>query len=904
MWPTQSISIPSTPSLSRKTVAVIGATERAHHVGSTILSNLMESGSQLKIFPVNPKRESVLGLKAYPSVGDIPAQVDLAVIVTPAKVVPAVIRECVAVGIQGAIIISAGFKEIGPTGTALEQEILAEARKGGMRIIGPNCLGVMAPYSGLNATFARGMVRRGKVALISQSGAFCTSILDWSMQEQVGFSAFISVGSMLDVDWGDLINYIGKDYHTQSIVIYMESIGNARSFLSAARKVALTKPIIVLKAGRTEAAAKAATSHTGSLTGSDDVLDAAFQRSGVLRVNEISNLFEMAEVLGKQPRPRGPRLTIVTNAGGPGVLATDSLIESGGQLAKLSPDKLDVLNSVLPRHWSNANPIDIIGDADPTRFVNTVNALADDPDSDGMLIVLTPQDMTDPTRTAQLISENDKLRNKPMLTSWMGGEEVAGGKAVLNRARIPTFDYPDDAARAFGYMWQYQQNLQSLYETPTISDETEQTAYKRDNVREILAAARREERTILSEYESKQVLEGYNIHTVPTYLARTADEAVSQAEQIGYPVVLKLHSHTITHKSDVGGVRLNIPDAESVRRIYGEIEAAVAAYGSASDFLGATVQPMLKLDDGYELILGSSIDPQFGPVLLFGLGGTLVEVFRDSALGLPPLNSVLAQRMIEQTRISRAFKGVRGRAPVNETEVEQIMVRFSHLVAEQPWIKELDINPLVASPEQVIALDARVVLHPATMPEAELPQLAIRPYPTQYIEPWTLKNGDDVIIRPIRAEDEPLMVKLHQTLTEESVYARFFRYMPLNRRIAHDRMIQVCFVDYDDELAVVVERDDPATGEPALLGVGRLIKLIDGGVEFAVLVGDGWQGQGIGSKLMETLVEIARAEGRARIIGTILAENHGMQRVCQKLGFSFTRDTEDNTLYAELPLTS
>src|SRR5829696_6183408 len=618
-----------------ETVAVVGATDRPGSVGRTIMWNLISNPFGGTVYPVNARRKNVLGIQAYRSVSEVPEQVDLAVIVAPAPAVPQIIRECVEARVGGAIIVSAGFKETGPEGAALERRVLEEARRDRMRIIDPNCLGVMNPHTGLNATFASGMARPGSVGFLSQSGALMTAILDRSFQENLGFSAFVSVGSMLDVGWGDLIYYLGDDPKTKSIVAYMESVGDARSFLSAAREVALTKPIIVIKAGRTEAASHAAASHTGSLTGSDEVLDAAFGRSGVLRVDEISDLFDMAETLGKQPRPKGPCLAILTNAGGPGVLATDALIANGGELAGISPETMEALNAFLPAAWSHGNPIDILGDADPERYAKALETAAKDPESDGLLVVLTPQDMTEPTQTAQSLAPYAQGTRKPVLASWMGGAGVAAGTSVLNGAGIPTFDYPDDAARVFTNMWRYSYNLRGIYETPELAADAD---VDRERAEKIVAGARESGRTILTEFESKALLAAYGIPTVETRVANSAEEAVELAERFGYPVVLKLNSQTVTHKTDVGGVRLNLMDAEEVREAFEEMERSIAENLSPEDFAGATVQPMVSLE-GYELIIGSSLDAQFGPVLLFGSGGQLVEVYRDRALALPPLTT-------------------------------------------------------------------------------------------------------------------------------------------------------------------------------------------------------------------------------------------------------------------------
>jgi len=884
-----------------KSVAVIGATENRGSVGRTVFQNLGRGGFQGVVYPVNPKRSSVLSVKAYPSIGGLPEPVDLAVITTPASTVPGLIKECVAAGVKGAVIISAGFKETGPAGVELERQVLEEARKGGVRLIGPNCLGVMNPHNGLNATFATTIARPGNVGFISQSGALCTAILDWSLSENVGFSSFVSIGSMLDVDWGDLIYYLGDDPNTKSIVIYMESIGNARSFLSAAREVALTKPIIVIKVGRTEAAAKAAASHTGSLTGSDEVLQAAFRRVGVLRVETIAELFHMAGVLAKQPRPQGPRLTLVTNAGGPGVLATDMLINSGGKLAEPSKETITALNSFLPAAWSHNNPLDILGDAAPERYAKAVKIAADDPNSDGLLVILTPQAMTDPTATAEELKPYAKLPGKPLLACWMGGKEVEAGEDILNRAGIPTYKYPDTAARAFCYMWRYTYNLRALYETPALmADQADATA--RSKAEALIQSVRKSGRTILTEFESKQLLSIYGIPTVDTRIATTEDQAVKLAEEIGYPIVLKLYSETITHKTDVGGVQLNLRNAAAVRKAYSGIESAVAKRVGKEHFLGVTVQPMINLE-GYELIIGSSLDAQFGPVLLFGSGGQLVEVFKDRALGLPPLNATLARRMMEQTRIFEALKGVRGRAPVNIAALEELLVRFSQLVVEQPWISEIDINPLLASPERLLALDARVVIHPKGMTEAKLPKPAIRPYPTRYVSSWKTKNGVSVVVRPIRPEDEPLLVKFHETLSEESVYYRYFSQLKLDQRIAHERLTRMCYNDYHREIALVAEYKDAKTGNRELLGVGRLTKAHGlNEAEFALIVSDRSQGQGLGTELLKRLVQIGREEKLDRITANMLPENHAMHHVSKKVGFKLNRGATNQEFRAEISL--
>jgi len=884
-----------------ETVAVIGATDRPATVGRTVLQNLLDPAFRGRVYPVNPHRSEVLGTKAYKSMRDIPEPVDLAVLVTPAMTIPALIGECVDVKVKSAVVISAGFRERGEEGAALERQIQEQLKRSSMRLIGPNCLGVMNPVIGLNATFAKDAPKAGNVAFLSQSGALLTAILDWSHKEQLGFSAIVSTGSMLDVGWGDLIHHFGDDPHTKSILLYMESVGDARSFLSAAREVALSKPIVVIKAGRSEAASKAAASHTGALTGSDEVLDAAFRRCGVLRVPNIADLFYMAEVLGKQPRPKGPKLTVLTNAGGPGVLATDALIANGGELAKLSEKTLTALNEFLPAHWSHGNPVDILGDADSERYDKAIEIAAQDPNNDGLLVILAPQGMTNPSEIAEGLKPYAHSSAKPILASWMGGTSVAAGEVILNGAGIPTFPYPDTAARIFTYMWRYTENLRTLYETPRLADGPELDNAKRTRVQEIIESVRRSGRTLLSEFESKELLSQYGIPTVETRIARSEDEAIKQASEIGFPVVLKVFSETITHKTDVGGVKLNLRDESAVRSAYQSIQSSVTEKSGLSHFGGVTVQPMVKLD-GYELILGSSIDAQFGPVLLFGSGGQLVEVYKDRALALPPLNTTLAQRMMEQTQIFRALKGVRGRKAVDLMALERLLVRFSQLVIEQPWISEIDVNPLLASPETLIALDARIVLHDPAK-QNQLPKPAIRPYPTQYISNWTMKDGAAVTIRPILPEDEPLMAEFHRTLSDRTVYLRYFASLSLRTRIDHERLLRICFGDYDREVVLVAEYRDASSGGRHIVGVGRVNKLQGGDeAEIAVLVRDTYQKRGLGLELLRRIIQVARDEKLSRVYSEMLYDNLAMQIISKRLGFQFHTHPDSLSVSAVLEL--
>jgi len=884
-----------------RSVAVIGATDREGSVGRATLLNLKNSSFRGKVYPVNSRHSEILGLRSYASIREIPDPLDLAVIVTPAATVPGIVGECIDASVKAAVVISAGFREHGAEGQALERQIAERLRHGRLRLIGPNCLGVMNPLIGFNATFAQTIARPGNVAFLSQSGALLTAILDWSLREEVGFSAFVSTGSMLDVGWGDLIDYFGYDPNTESILIYMESVGDARSFLSAAREVAMSKPIIVIKAGRSEAASKAATSHTGALTGSDEVFDAALRRCGILRVQSISDIFYMAEVLSKQPRPRGPRLTIVTNAGGPAVLATDALIGEGAELAPLSDTSRKALDSFLPPHWSHGNPIDVLGDADPERYARAIEIAIKDPQSDGLLAILAPQGMTDPAGVAQRLAPFAKGYGKSLLASWMGGEYVEAGDVILNSGGIPTFSFPDTAARAFVYMWRYTYHLRGLYETPSIADDPSAAKERTTKAARILDSALTQGRTLLTEVESKEILALYEIPTIVTKIARSADEAAKLASEIGFPVVLKVHSHTITHKTDVGGVKLNLANPDAVRSAYAEIQSSVNSRVGADGFDGVTVQPMVQLH-GYELILGSSIDPQFGPVLLFGSGGELVEVYRDHALGLPPLNTTLAQRLMEQTKIYGALKGVRGRKPVNMQTLEGVLVRFSYIPIELPRIKEIDINPLVASADGLCALDARMVLFDKSVADNALPQPAIRPYPAQYVARWKMKDGRELLIRPIRPEDEPLIARFHESLSEQTVYLRYFHMEALSSRVAHERLLRKCFIDYDREMALVAESVD-AAGTREILGIARLSRQRDQHVaEVAILVADAAQHLGLGTELLQRLIEIARDQKFTSIVAHILPDNSGMRGLATHFGFVVKESADPAQITAVLSL--
>jgi acetyltransferase len=863
-----------------RAVAVIGASPREHSIGRALMHNLIANPFGGTVYPVNPKYRNVLGIRAYPAVADVPEPIDLAVVAVNARNVPGVIRECAAAGVKGALILSAGFREIGEEGLRLEQEVLAEARRGGMRILGPNSFGIMNPLSGLNATFAPAMVQPGSVGFISQSGALNMAVLDWSIRMKVGFSAFLCAGSMADTGWGDLIAFLGEDLRTRSIVIYMESIEDARGFLCAARRVAQKKPIIVLKGGENEAALRAAESHVGALAGSNQVFDAAFRRSGVLRVRDIESLFRMADVLNLQPRPKGDRLTILTNAGGLGILATDALLNTGATLAPLAPETEDALAAVLPPHWSRENPINVFSDADLERYAKTLEIAANNPESDGTLIVLTAQAMIDIPQTAARLKSLKLPRNKPVLASLMGGVGMEESEAIFREAGIPTFTYPDTAARIFNYMWRYAYNLRGLYETPAPLRGDQAARIDRDKARGIIGAAQAAGRSQLSESESKQLLQAYDIPVVETCFTNSENEAVSIARRIGFPVAVKLHSHTIVHKAGARGVKLYLQSEADVRQAFRAIARAVPQ----SDFQGVTVQPMIR-EDGHEIILGSTVDPQFGPVILFGAGGRLVQVLRDRAVGLPPLNASLALRVMEQTRIIQALREGCGGRPIKLEPLQRIMVRLSELIIEIPRIREIDINPLLVTPERILALDAFVALHGPDVPDEALPRPVIRPYPTEYVGTLTARDGSVFALRPIRAEDEPEMVRFHEALSSDTVYYRFLAPVPLQHRVDHDRLAGTCFIDYQQEIGLVAVRNT-AAGREEIVAVGRVSRLSCGDdAEFAIVVRDDLQGCGLGKVFLQRLIEVGRREGYRHLIGNVLHENRRMQELCRRLGF-------------------
>ncbi len=852
-------------------------------MGCALMKNLIEPKTQRHVYPVNVRKPEILGLKAYRSVADLPETVDLAVIATPARTVPEVVEQCGRAGIIGLVIISAGFKEIGPEGKALEDEITESRKRYGLRIIGPNCLGIMRPSINLNVTFMKSTPKPGNIAFIGQSGAIGSAVLDWAIHGNIGLSNFVSIGSMLDVDFGDLIDYFGMDPRTRSILMYVEGLTEARKFMSASRHFARTKPIIVVKAGKFGESAKAAASHTGSLTGEDAVYDQAFKRAGMVRVDEIADLFNSAAVLGMQPLPRGPNLAIVTNAGGPGVMATDAILGLGGKIAVLSPKTMEVLNARLPRYWSRGDPIDVLGDAKPDRYRLAVEACLDDDSVDGVLVIYTPQAVGDPVETARAVTELCKGRryqNKTVLASFMGFGAVEEANGILNQNGIPTYSTPEQAVRTYMYMYNYKGNLELLYETP--EELPVDVAPPRRPLMVILRNLAKENREVLNEAEAKTFLEYYNFPVVKTKVAHTVDEAVALAREIGYPVALKILSPQIVHKTDAGGVALGITGDVELREAYGRIVQNALKYDPEAVIQGATVQRSIS-KKGYEIILGSKADPLFGPVILFGSGGVGVELFRDFALGLPPLNQTLARRMMEETKVYQLLKGYRNMPPANVKLLEELMVLFSQMLVDFPELKEVDINPLFLTDKEAFAFDARIVVDKSKLFQKSEPHqhLVITPYPKKYETVWKLRDGRSVLLRPIKPEDEPMWLEMFQNFSEESIRYRFFQVI---KDTPHEIRVRYCNIDYDREVAIVAEMTE--NGKRRILGVARVGLEPDAKTgEIAFVVADPWQGLGLGTKMVDHAIDICKDMGVESLYAIMLRDNVRAISLMKKMGF-------------------
>ncbi|MBC8320392.1 MAG: bifunctional acetate--CoA ligase family protein/GNAT family N-acetyltransferase [Bacteroidetes bacterium] len=871
-------------------IALIGVSNDPNSVGGITLKNLVSGGFNGVVYPVNPKREAVMGIPCYPSVASLPKTPDLAVIMTPAEQVPDIIEECGKAGINGVIIMSAGFKESGEKGKLLEQRIKEQIGTfPDMRVIGPNCLGIIVPRAKLNVSFANGMPRKGKVAFISQSGALCTSVLDWANESKIGFSYFISIGNSVDVTFGDLIDYLGQDTNTKSIILYVESLTDARSFMSAARAFARKKPIIVYKSGRFPESAAAAASHTGALASEDAIYDAVFRRAGLARVYDIGNIFDFTDLVGRKRMPKGTGLAIVTNAGGPGVMATDTLISLGGKLITLSDETMGKLDKLLPSFWSHGNPVDVLGDASPDRISQATSLVLDDENVDAVLVILTPQAMTNPTTTAQAIVDISAKTSKYVMAAWLGGTSMRAGLDILNNAEIAVYNTPGQAVRSFMTMTQYINNLELLYETP--KDVPVSFNYNRQSLREKYVGNIFKKSRILSEDDSKLLINDYGISTTHPELAVTEDEAVKIADKKGYPVVLKISSPDIMHKRDVGGVALNLETEDIVRATYKNMLATVSERVPDAKIDGITVQKMIDTKDDVEMILGIKKDKLFGTVMLVGMGGSSAELFNDKRLEFPPLNEQLARQMIKSLKMYPLLEGYRGSKPKNIEKLIEVLIRLSYLAADYPEIEELDINPLIVTHDDVIVLDARIVVDNDLNGKANVDysHLILRPYPERLRKKTKLRDGTDVLLRPIKPEDESMWLEMLSSCSKESIYHRFRYDFYFN---SHEVATQFCYIDYDREMGIVAEID--YNDRKRLIGVGRLIADPDVvNAEYAVLITDDWQHKELGYILTQYCVDIAAAAGITRVSAETTSDNKAMISVFRKLDFKihFNDDT-------------
>ncbi len=874
-------------------VAIFGASDRPNAVGTLVFHNMLSDGFQGEVYPINPKHQEVQGQRAFPSLAALGKPVDLAVITTPAATVPAIIEACGEHGVKAAVILSAGFREVGAEGRKLEQAVVENARRYGLRFVGPNCLGIMRPLQGLNVTFNKGVARPGRLALVSQSGALCTAILDWAEPNAIGFSSVISTGISADIDFGEILDYLVADPQTESILLYIEGIHNARSFVSAIRAAARVKPVIALKVGRHATGSKAALSHTGALVGADDVFEAALRRAGVVRGMRIGHLFAAATTLASRYRARGERLAIVTNGGGPGVMASDRAADLTIPLAQLAPDTLTRLDGVLPPTWSRTNPVDVIGDATAERYRAAVTACLDDPGVDGVLVILTPQAMTEPQAVAAALIALGEGARKPLLSCWMGETQVSAGRDALIRAGIPSFHTPEAAVEAFSYLTSYYRNQQLLLQTPgPLSLRRE--APDVEGARLIIEGALAEGRKVLSEVESKALLGAFHIPAVRTVVVRTPNEALVQAEAMGFPVAMKINSPDITHKSDAGGVRLGINTAQGVRTAYNEIIAAVTRYRPNATLDGIAIEPMLQRPNGRELLVGIFTDPLFGPVITFGYGGTAVEVMGDRAVSLPPLNRFLVSDLIERTRVAKMLGAFRHLPPIDRAALEDVLLRVSEMACELPWLRELDINPLIVDENGAVAVDARVVVDYPSGVQERYAHMAIYPYPAHLISHWQLPDGTDLTIRPIRPEDAEIEQAFVRGLSERTKY---FRFMQSLDELTPAMLARFTQIDYDREMALIAVVEEAACEKERCeveIGVARYIINPDGkSCEFAIVVADAWQHRGIAHRLMERLMEPARERGLEVMEGEVLATNHEMLALARVMGFTLRELPDD-----------
>ncbi|HSL60400.1 MAG TPA: bifunctional acetate--CoA ligase family protein/GNAT family N-acetyltransferase [Desulfotignum sp.] len=874
----------STHNLNRmfcpKNVALIGASEKQGSVGCALMKNLLAGREKFEVFPVNPRHKKIFDLRAFSRIQDIDGPVDMAVIATPLWKVPDLVHDCGKKGVAGTVIISSGGRETGAKGQALEEQILTAAQNSDLRIIGPNCLGVVNTAMSLNASFAHLPPLPGNIAFLSQSGAVCTSVLDLAHQKNVGFSHFVSLGSMADVDFGDMIDYLGSLTTVGSILMYMENITNIRNFMSAARAVSRIKPIIVLKSGRSRAGAKAAASHTGAMATEDALYDAAFERAGILRVNEFEELFDCAEFLAKQQRPKGSGLTIITNAGGPGVMAADALASHGLEPARLGSVTLGQLNRILPENWSRNNPIDILGDTPPAAYIQTAEICAAAPETDALLLICSPAGTMDTHALAQSLVPRLKTVSCPIFTAWIGGDNVAKARQVFNQAGIVTCDSAERAVKAFKHLYEYDRNINRLTQIPIRTDT--RLIIHRETAQNIIDTALAAENTCLLENRAKALLNAYGIPVNDTHIAATEQMAIELANQIGFPVVLKICSRDIAHKSDCNGVVLDLKTPQDVSDAYKKIISDAKTGFPDADITGVTVQAMQDRPD-YELIVGTKKDPQFGPVILFGMGGILTEIFKDVAMGLPPLNRMLARHLIEKTDISKVLKGFRNIAGIDMARMEELLIRVARLVTDFPEIRALDINPLMVKNGVLSAVDARVFIEPAQI-SAPM-HLIISSYPWQYESQAETVDGQPFFIRPIRPSDADLLIDHFHSLSSRSVYMRFFS--PL-KQLSKEMLIRLTQIDYDREIALVALMGKGV--DQKMAGVCRIIVFPDKTQgEFALAISDDWQGKGIGASLLRQCLKASQKMGIRRVMGVVLAENTQMLKLGRKLGFAIKR---------------
>ncbi|MCC6472261.1 MAG: GNAT family N-acetyltransferase [Burkholderiales bacterium] len=880
-----------TPLFEPTSVAVIGASASPGHVGSVLVDNIRGGGFRGAVWAVNPKYREVKGIDCYESVEKIPGRVDLALVCTPAPTVPGIIESCGRAGVRAAVVITAGFSETGEAGARLERRLLENARAYGVRVVGPNCVGIMRPAIGLNATFGRTGAVPGSLALVSQSGALCTALLDWAAPGGVGFSSVVSVGGSSDVDFGEIIDYLACDPNTEHILLYIEGIRNARRFVSSMRMAARAKPVILIKVGRHPSGSRAAVSHTGAIVGGDDVFDAVVRRTGAVRVTTISQLVAAAQALSSHNRPRGERLLVITNGGGPGVMAADRATDLGVPLARLSEKTLASLKAVLPPAWSQGNPIDLIGDADPRRYrVAVAGAMADD-SVDGVLVILAPQALTDPLQAAQAVIEAAKGSDKPLITCWMGEATVEPARALFREARIPTFRTPEPAVEMFGHISSFYRNQRTLLQTP--GPIAHGLAPDLDTARLIIERSLAARRTVLSEMESKALLAAFHVPIANAVTARSADEAMLLAREIGFPVAMKIDSPDITHKSEVGGVRLHVASARAAREAYEEITTGAARLRPEAKLKGVVMEPMIARASGRELMIGVVNDPVFGPILAFGAGGGAVEVLKDRAVAIPPLNAFLAREMIQGTRVAAMLGAYRDMPAADLAAVEGALLRVSEMVCELPWIREMDINPLVADESGAIAVDARIVLgEPRTGLEG-YGHMAIHPYPSRLVSTWQLADGTPVTLRPIRPEDAEMEVEFVRALSPQS---RYLRFMNTLRELTPQMLARFTQIDYEREMAFIAVIEE--SGREMEIGVARYVTNPDGrSCEFAVVVADAYHRSGVGRRLMGRLIEVARSRGLRAMVGHVLADNEPMHRMTAALGFTSAPVSGDPTMH-------